>query len=148
MPFVAPSDFSGVVSDLTAGHTAQQFVREAFNVKAQFVVYAKTLVDNDGSYKFPTETMTEGTGVCGDTTILLASLIQAGNVQSNYGITVKVWIAYMDPNTGVLANHPTTINHALLEVDYKDGTHEVIETTTPSFSTHTEGFEGWSYNVA
>lgn len=146
LPYVTPSFFAGVVSEITDGRTDREFVREAFHLKQSFIIYNFSLVDTDGYYKFPAETLTQGTGVCGDTSILLASIIIAGNDVAKYGLKVRMWIADLDPTNGTLIRNADEANHAFIEVDYKDGGQEFIETTATNFYTYPTVW-GWSYDL-
>lgn len=145
-PYVTPSFFQNVISDLTDERSATSFVREVFNMKKQLVVYNFSLVDDKGYYEYPAETMTDGTGICGDTTILLASLLIAGNDKAHYGMKVSIWIVDLDSTTGTIRTNPESINHALIEVVYADGTKEWIETTSRNFYTYNE-ISGWRYEL-
>lgn len=145
--YIVPSFFSKVISDLTSGRNDHQFVREAFNVKKQMVIYNNSLADENGLYKFPSETLTEGTGICGDTTILLASLLLAGNATAKYGYNVSVWLGDLDTSTGTLVEDAPEVNHAFVEVSYADGSSEYIETTATSWMTYSSVW-GWELGLS
>ncbi|GEM_PF-4895964 len=146
-PYVTPSFFASDIGDLTRGKTDREFVRDAFAVKGQLVVYGFALADQEGhAYKYPAETLTEGSGLCGDTTILLASLLLAGEAQAHYGLRLKVWIVDVDPERAVTIADPETVNHALLEVDFRDGETWDLETTTAGLYRYPE-VHGWSFDV-
>lgn len=145
-PYVMPSFFEKTIVPLTAGRTAQEFVRETFNAKSHLVVYATNLWHENNLYQYPAETLTQGTGVCGDTTILLASMLLAGNAKAAYGMSLKVWYGDMTESGDIVPN-AETVNHAFLEVDFQDGTQEFLETTASDFTTHIRVY-GWSFAVA
>jgi len=84
-----------IIEGLTKGHTDKDFVLEVDNMKNQIVVYGSGLGD---SYRWPAETLTECRGECGDTTILMASMIIEGNSLTNY--SMKVYILYVDAYHG------------------------------------------------
>jgi hypothetical protein len=146
-PYVTPGFFHDVIDDLTTGRTAEQFVQEAFNLKAGFVHYASSYLDEQKVYQYPAETMTTGQGICGDTTILLASLLVAGNDQAHYGMKVQVYYAEMNQAGDGIVIPPTTANHAFVGVTYQDGGREFIETTAPAYSSW-EQVQGWDYDVS
>jgi hypothetical protein len=142
-PYVAPTFFQNVISDLSDGRSDREFVKEAFNLKTDFVSYALSQLDNASLYQYPAETMTQGTGDCADTTILLASLLMAGNDHANYGMQVSAW--YVERTTSgqdALVMPPQTLNHAVLAVTYHDGTTQYLETTANSFTTWPQ-ISGW-----
>lgn len=152
-PYITPAFFKKVIGDLTVGRSAHEFVREAFNVKAQLVTYKNTTWDNLGTDQYPAETLTQGSGICRDMSILLASMLVAGNDRAHYNLTVK--IVYADaklqngeiaPGSDPFVQNATTINHMFVEVDYADGTNQFIETTAPHWFTFT-GYSGWAFTV-
>lgn len=108
------------------------------NFKNQIVTYGSGLGD---FYRWPAETITEGRGQCGDTTILMASLFKAGENRAHYGLSVYIW--YCDANH---ITEPQEVNHAIVEVRYIDGTSTLIETTSNKFYSY-EQIWGWSYEV-
>jgi len=79
--YVQPDFFSDVISGLTDGNSAREFVDEVVNLKNQLISFGSGLSD---SYQWSAETLTEGRGKCGDTSILVASLIKAGENEANY----------------------------------------------------------------
>jgi len=141
-PYIQPQFFSKVIQDLTKGHTDEEFVREVDNMKNQIIVYGSGLGD---FYRWPAETLTECRGQCGDTTILMASMIVEGNSLNNYGM--KVYIYYVDSNH--ISGSPMQVNHAIIEVDFKDGDKWILETTTNYFLNYLsyESVYGWKYDV-
>jgi hypothetical protein len=145
-PYVTPSFFDGVISDLTSGRTDKQFVLEAFNVKQSFVTYASSYIDDQKAYQFPAETMTQGTGICGDTTILLASLINSGNAVAHYGMSLSMIMVQMNGAGDALVMPPNSVNHVFLAVTFADGTKWFIESTAKTFTTWSSE-QGWSFPV-
>jgi len=136
-PYVQPDYFNNIIYSLTTGENDKQFIQEVVNFKDQLVTYG-SLGDK---YYFPVETLVARHGRCGDTSILIASLLKSGNNQAHYGLTISIW--YCD------ANHITqaqAVNHVIVEVDCLDGSKYFIETTAISFSTYTYIW-GWKYDV-
>lgn len=123
--YVQPDFFANVISDFTNGKTDQQFVAEVVNFKNQIVTYGTGLGDQ---YSWPAETITTGRGRCGDTTILMTSLLKAGENQAHYGLSVYIWYCDADHMTS-----PQTVNHAIVEVKYSDRTDTFIETTSNTY---------------
>lgn len=136
--YVQSDFFTGVISSLTDGNTDREFVAEVVNLKKQLVTYETGLT---GEYRWSAETLTEGCGNCGDTSILMASLLKSGENQSDYGLEVYFW--YCD--AGNMTN-PQEVNHVIVEVVYSDDDFELIETTSDMFYTHDE-IEGWRFEV-
>ena len=136
--YVEPDFFSGVISGLTDGNSAREFVDEVVNLKNQLISYGSGLGD---TYQWSAETLTEGRGKCGDTSILIASLLKAGENEANYGLDVYIW--YCDADN--IAN-PQEVNHAIVGVEYSDGSSELIETTTDDYY-HIGEIVGWKYEV-
>jgi len=136
--YVQPDFFANVISGFTDGKTDRQFVQEVVNFKDQIVTYGSGLGD---FYRWPAETITEGRGQCGDTTILMASLLIAGENRGHYGLSVYLW--YCD---AYHMTSPQAVNHAIVEVRYADGTDSLIETTANTFYTYNQ-IIGWSYQV-
>ncbi|MDH7516918.1 MAG: hypothetical protein QHH19_01010 [Candidatus Thermoplasmatota archaeon] len=136
--YVQPDFFTNVISGFTDGKTDKQFVQEVVNFKDQIITYGSGLGD---FYRWPAETMTEGRGQCGDTTILVASLLKAGENRAHYGLSVYIW--YCD---AYHMTSPQTVNHAIVEVKYADGTDTFIETTSNTYYTYNQ-VTGWSFQV-
>ena len=136
--YVQADFFVNVISGFTDGKTDKQFVQEVVNFKDQIVTYGSGLGDY---YRWSAETITEGRGECGDTTILMASIIKAGENRAHYGLSVYIW--YCDANH---MTNPQTVNHAIIEVKYADGTDSLIETTSDTFYTYDQIW-GWSFSV-
>lgn len=136
--YVTPDVFSGVISDLTNGRSDYDFVQEVVNIKNQLITYSSGL---ENQYRWAVETLTEGTGNCGDTSILMASLIKAGENKANYGLKIYFW--YCDSD---LMTSPQKVNHAIVEVEYSNGTYQLIETTTNTFYTYDQ-IQGWKFEV-
>jgi transglutaminase-like putative cysteine protease len=136
--YIQPDFFANVISGFTDGKTDKEFVQEVVNFKDQIVTYGSGLGDQ---FRWPAETITEGRGQCGDTTILMASLFKSGENRAHYGLSIYIW--YVD------ANHmtsPQAVNHAIVEVRYADETNSIIETTANAFYTYSQ-ISGWSYQV-
>ncbi|MHB8633356.1 MAG: hypothetical protein ACYDBQ_05220 [Thermoplasmatota archaeon] len=146
-PYVRSAFFMPVIGDLTQGRTDRQFVQEAFNVKRDFISYAASSLDDRRLYQYPAETMTLRTGICGDTTILLASLLEAGNEQAGYGMKISVIYVDFDTTTNSIVAPPTTVNHVLVHVTFRDGTNEFVETTSSEFYAWTGQVTGWDFPI-
>lgn len=143
-PYAETEPFEDVIGDLTDGRSEQDFVREVFHLKRQLVSYQFALIDEKGYYKYPGETLVEGIGICGDTTILLQSLLMAGKEQAGYAFETALWIVQWDFALGQMVQDPETVNHALLEVKFADGATWYVETTSYEFVTHEQAY-GWRY---
>lgn len=139
-PYIIPSFFSKVIVRLTTGRTDKDFVREVDNVKNQIVVYGSGLSEG---FQWPAETLTEGRGRCGDTTILMASMLVAGNDYAHYEMQISVW--YVDSDN--MAS-PGIANHAIVRIQFSDGSYWPLETTTNYFHQITGKFQGWEYDVS
>jgi hypothetical protein len=136
--FVQPEFFAQVISSLTKGNTAEDFVREVFNLRVQLTLYSSDITDTP---QWSVETMTKGTGDCEDFAILMASLLVAGNNYASYGMTVKM--VYMDAEN---PTNPQTVNHASLLVNYRDGTGQFVESTSSVMSPWSE-VVGWYFDI-
>ena len=135
-----------MIGQLTSGRSDREFVKEVDNIKNQIVVYGKGL--GDAPYKFPAETLTEGRGVCADTTILMASMLVEGIRKGGYSF--RVYVVYVQSVGGVLVSDSwslTEANHALVQVEFSDGTNWPIETTTNQFFVHSQAYVGWKFEV-
>jgi len=146
-PYIQPSFFANSISTLTAGRTGQEFVKEVDNIKDQLVIYGTSL--GEAPYQFPAETLTEGTGKCADTTILMASMLLAGDQQASYNFKVYVEYVQMNP-VGTLVsdnNALTQPNHAIIKVVFSNGTVWSIETTTNYFYAYSQPYVGWQFDV-
>ncbi len=136
--YVTPNVFNDVISDLTDGNSASDFVQEVVNIKNQMISYSTGL---DGQYRWAVETLTEGTGNCADMSILMASLLKAGENKAHYGLTVNFWYCDSDHMTS-----PLKVNHVIIEVEYSDGTSQLIESTANIFYTYDQ-IQGWNFEV-
>ena len=123
--YVTPTVFTNVISDLTDRRSAYNFVQEVVNIKNQLIAYSTGL---DNQYRWAVETLTEGTGNCADMSILMASLLKAGENEKNYGLKVYFW--YCDSDNMV---NPQNVNHVIVGVEYSDGTSQLIESTNDIF---------------
>jgi len=137
--FVQPEFFSKVVSDLTDGNNDRDFVQEVFNLRKQLTTYSSDITDTP---QWSAETITEGTGDCEDFAILMGSLLTSGNQYANYGMTVQM--VYMDTNN---PTSPQTVNHALLYVKYRDGTTQLVDSTSTSVLSPWSRVVGWFYDL-
>jgi hypothetical protein len=145
-PYVQPSFFRLVIGNLTQGRSDREFVKEVDNIKNQIVVYGSGI--GQAPYQFPAETLTEGRGVCADTTILMASMLIEGNRKGNFNF--RVFIVYAQSVGGVLVSQSqslTEANHAVVQVEFSDGTSWLIETTTNYFSIYSQSYVGWKFEV-
>jgi hypothetical protein len=129
------------------GRSAAEFVKEVDNVKSQIVTYGKGL--GEAPYQFSAETLTEGRGVCADTTILMVSMLIEGNRQAHYNFNVYVWYVQMMADGTLVSDSKsiTQANHAIVEVQFSDGTAWTIETTTNYFYAYSQSYTGWQFDV-
>jgi hypothetical protein len=139
---VTPAFFANVIPELTKGKTAEQFLNQVLSIKNQLTVYS-TVFENTSVY--PAVILGSGEGDCKDFGVLMASLIEAGNMQANYGMQVQ--FVYVDAyNLSI----PTTANHLILHINFENGTSRFIDTTevfntTPGGPPPTIG--GWYFNL-
>ena len=136
--YVQPDFFVNVISTLTDGKTDSEFVAGVVNFKNQIVTYGSGLGDY---YRWSAETLTEGRGQCGDTSILMASLLKAGENEAEYGLKVYFWYCDADHMTD-----PQDVNHVIVEVEYADESSEFIETTSYGYYSYDQ-IVGWPYEV-
>ena len=136
--YVQPEFFSKVIDSLSNGRTAKQFVNEVVNLKNQLISYGTGL---ESEYKWSAETLTEGTGKCADTSILIASLLKAGEEKEDYGMKIYFWYCDADHMTD-----PQDVNHVIVEIDYSNGDYDLIETTTDKFYIYDQ-ISGWKFEV-
>ena len=136
--YVTLDVFNKIIPDLTTGNSDKEFVAEVVNIKNQLINYSEGL---GGEYRWPVETLTEGTGNCGDISILVASLLKAGEEYADYGLKVYLW--YCD---GGNITDPQDVNHAIVGVEYSDGDCQLIETTVNIFYSYGQ-IEGWKFEV-
>jgi len=137
--FVEPEFFSKVISSLTDGNTAGDFVQEVFNLRVQLTVYSEEITETP---QWSGETMTLGTGDCEDFAILMGSLLMAGNEHAHYNMTVK--IVYMDADN---PTDPQTPNHALIHITYEDGTGEFLDSTSTHVQSPWSEVVGWYFDL-
>jgi len=137
--FVQPEFFSEVISSLTDGNTAREFVREVFNLRVQLTLYSEDITDTP---QWSAETMTRGAGDCEDFAILMGSLLVAGNEYADYGMAVQM--VYMDADN---PTSPQTVNHILLYIMYEDGTGEFVDSTSTYVLSPWSNVAGWYYDL-
>ena len=137
--FVQPEFFSNVISSLTDGNTARDFVEEVFNLRVQLTLYSEDITDTP---QWSAETMTRGAGDCEDFAILMASLLLAGNEDAYYGMTVQM--VYMDTDN---PTNPQTVNHVTLYVTYEDGTGQFVDSTSTDVLSPWSRVVGWYYDL-
>ena len=137
--FVEPEFFSKVISRLTDGNTAGDFVQEVFNLRVQLTVYSEEITETP---QWSGETMTLGTGDCEDFAILMGSLLMAGNEHAHYNMTVKM--VYMDADN---PTDPQTPNHALIHVTYDDGAGEFLDSTSTHVQSPWSEVVGWYFDL-
>jgi hypothetical protein len=146
-PYIQPSFFANSISSLTEGRSDKEFVKEVDNIKNELVIYGTSL--GEAPYQFPAETLTEGTGKCADTTILMTSMLIAGDREANYNFNVYVEYVQLNPDGTLVSNNNllTDPNHAIIKVVFADGTIWSIETTTNYFYTYSQAYTGWEFDV-
>jgi YVTN family beta-propeller protein len=118
---ITPFFFAKVVSSLTEGKTAGQFVAEVQDLNSQLVNYSSAF---DNTTIYPAQILAEGHGDSKDKGILLASILEAGNIEANYGMHLQLFYV----SAGNLTD-PRTIDHMLLAITYANLTAEVLDTT-------------------
>jgi hypothetical protein len=136
--YIQPEFFDKVIDTLTNGNTAYEFVREVVNLKNQLISYGGL---ESGEYRWSVETLTEGQGNCGDTSILVASLLKSGEEKMNYGLDISLWYCDVDN-----MYDPQKVNHVIIGVGYSDGSGELIETTSDAYYTYSQ-VSGWKYEI-
>jgi len=136
--YVTPDKFTNVISMLSDGKTDREFVKEVVHLKNQLITYGSNLGD---TYFYPAETLTEGRGKCGDISILMATLLKAGDEIENYGFDVYFWYCDLEH-----MDNPQDVNHVIVGVEYSDGGSQLIETTSNTFYTYEE-IRGWTFEV-
>jgi hypothetical protein len=135
---VMPAFFSNVIGNLTNGRTPQQFVDEVFNFRKQLITYSLAF---GNSSEYPPIIMADGKGDCKDLAILMASMLEAGNMQANYGMRIQ--LLYLDyPNV----TDPSIINHIVINVIYRNGTSQLVETTGNVIDPY-RSVNGWYFNL-
>lgn len=135
---VTPSLFANVIGNLTAGRTASQFVNEVFNFREQLTTYS-LVFGNTSAY--PLVILADREGDCKDFSVLMASMLEAGNMQANYGMRIQ--FLYLDyPN----ATDPKVVNHLILNVIYKNGTSQILESTGIILDPY-KAVDGWYLNL-
>jgi hypothetical protein len=138
---ITPSFFANVTPQLTNGKTAGQFVSEVQDINSELVNYS-LLFSNTSIY--PAQLLAQGQGDCKDKGVLMASILEAGNIQANYGM--KIQLVYVDADN---LTAPRTANHLMLYITYANGTKAFLDTThvlatTPYFNGQVDG---WYYNL-
>jgi hypothetical protein len=146
-PYIQPSFFRNIIGTLSQGRSDKDFVKEVDNIKDQIVIYGREI--SVAPYQFPCETLTEGRGVCSDTTILMASMLAEASHLKRYDFKVYVCYVQMTANGSLVSDDKliTEVNHALVEVKFSDGTFWGMETTTDYFHLHTDQYFGWRSEV-
>ena len=137
--FVEPEFFSKVISRLTDGNTAGDFVQEVFNLRVQLTAYSEEITETP---QWSGETMTLGTGDCEDFAILMGSLLMAGSEHAHYNMTVKM--VYMDANN---PTDPQTPNHVLIHTIYEDGNGEFVDSTSTDVQSPWSEVVGWYFDL-
>ncbi len=118
---VTPYVFSGVVSSLTNGSSAGRFVDQVLNLKNQLTSYSY-LFYNTSAY--PVQILGTGTGDCKDFGVLMASILEAGNMYAGYNMTVQ--LEYVDVYN---LSDPNTTDHLILYITFANGTSRYLDTT-------------------
>jgi len=147
-PYIQPSFFRNITVTLTSGRSDREFVKEVDNVKNQIIVYGTGI--GMAPYRFPAETLTEGRGVCSETTILMASMLIEGNRQEHYNFKVYVWYVKLDGNILVSDEESLLtkgVLHAIVEVEFSNGESWSIETATNHFYVYSQPYTGWRFEV-
>jgi hypothetical protein len=133
-PFVKTDIFEELVIDLVQGKTDKEFVHEVINLKNQMISYGLFWEDN---CRWPIETLLEGIGDCEDTSVLIASILEAGNKIGNYGMIISFMACDINNITD-----PVYPNHVIVDVEFNDGSSYLIEPTGYTFLTYNK-VVGW-----
>lgn len=138
---ITPSFFANVTSLLTNGKTAGQFVAEVQDINNELVNYSEIFLNTS---IYPAQLLVQGQGDCKDKGVLIASILEAGNIQANYGM--KIQFVYVDADN---LTAPRTANHLMLYVTYANGTKVFLDTThVLATSPYFNGtVDGWYYNL-
>ena len=140
-PYIRPEMFSEVIGTVSKGRSYRQFVKEIFNLRRQLTTYGNPY-GVDSVTNWPIETLTNTVGTCRDFTVLMASLLEAGNQEEGYGF--KISIIYVDIEN---LNEPVVPNHVLLMVTYSDGSWECIESTSVGEICPYSSVNGWTFEL-
>ncbi|MDE1825344.1 MAG: hypothetical protein KGH61_01710 [Candidatus Micrarchaeota archaeon] len=138
---ITPSFFANITPELTDGKTAGQFVAEVQNLNSQLVNYSLIFANTS---VYPAQLLAQGQGDCKDKGVLMASILEAGNLQANYGM--KIEFVYVDAGN---LTAPHTADHLLLDITYANGTKAFLDTThVLATSPYFNGtVDGWYYNL-
>lgn len=138
---ITPSFFANVTLSLTNGKTAGRFVAEVQNINSQLVNYS-SVFENTSIY--PAQLLAQGQGDCKDKGVLMASILEAGNLQAHYGMSIQ--FVYVDAAN---LTAPRTANHLMLFIIYSNGTKVFLDTThVLATSPYFNGtVNGWYYNL-
>lgn len=130
-PFVDPAPFTAVMRNLYETSTDDAtFIREVWNIVTQLSTYSTEIEETP---RYPLETLLAGGGDCEDTSILLASMIQAAPVDW------KVSMVYMDAASPEV---PRVVNHLIVHIDTGEAEY-LIETTTDTTMEPYTYVNGW-----
>jgi hypothetical protein len=138
---VTPSFFANVTPTLTTGKTAAQFVAQVQSINSQLVNYSLVFANTS---IYPAQLIAQGQGDCKDKGVMMASILEAGNIKANYGM--KIQFVYVDAYN---LSTPRTIDHLMLSVTYANGTREILDTThVLATSPYYNGtINGWYFNL-
>lgn len=135
---ITPDLFANDIGSLTTNRTARQFVSEVFNFREQMTAYSLAF---GNSSEYPIVILASGEGDCKDSAVLMASMLEEGNIQAGYGMHIQ--FLYMDyPNVTA----PNTINHLILNIIYKNGTSQLLESTGDVEDPY-NSVNGWYLNL-
>ncbi len=119
---ITPRFFANVTPELTKRHNAQQFVNEVVNLKNQLTTYS-IVFENQSIY--PAEILGSGQGDCKDIGVLMASILETGNIEANYGMQIE----FVYVNASNLDSQNQIPNHLILYIKFANGTSEFVDTT-------------------
>lgn len=135
---VTPALFANAIGNLTENMTAAQFVQEVFNFREQLTTY-NVVFGNTSQYPFVI--LADREGDCKDLAVLMASMLEAGNMQANYGMHIQ--LVYLDyPNV----TDPKVVNHMIIKVIYRNGTSQLVESTGNVMDPY-KSITGWYFNL-
>ena len=110
-------------------------------MRRQLTTYGKPYALDDIT-QWPIETITSTVGNCRDFTVLMASLLKAGNIFADYGM--KISIFYIDASN---PENPKIPNHVLLYITYADGTRQCLDSTAVNEMCPWPKVVGWAFDI-
>ncbi len=138
---VTPQFFSETISTLTKGRTDKEFVAEVFNFVQQITTYSSIFYNDTIRTEYPLQTLTTTVGDCKDFSVLVASMLEAGNKQAGYGMKIKFVFTKSVVNSSI--TELDVPNHVLVQVIFADGTSTYVESTSKGEMNPYSYVNGW-----